>query len=118
MSKKLKLTTGQSYKSSVRFCLNPDGSMEQVIKIFNPKDEPTSVKVMTTAHGRLNLTKHGLSATITFDREKTSFDDMVQQFYAETDDMAAYITSHQPEIRQLAAESFTSQKPNVTIEQL
>jgi len=116
MSKKsIKLSTNRVFKGSVRFQLAEDGSLEQILKVFQPSSEPQSVPVFRTKYGQLRISKHTLTATITFNRDRLSYDDIVQLFYSETDEIADYISTHQAEIREAARAAYTDKAPVVQL---
>jgi len=113
--KTLKIQTGKAFKGSVKFNIAKDGSLEQVINLYKSAEEPQSVTLLTTAHGKLSATKHGLSVSLAFPREKMEPQAIVERFYAETDEMAEYISTHQPEIREQIRQAFADKSQTITI---
>lgn len=111
--KTLKIQTGKSLRGSVKFNIAEDGSLEQVIKLSQPAEEPQSIVLHTTAHGKLTATKHGLGASLFFDREKMDFETIIEKFFEETDAMAEYINSHEPEIREEIRQAFGAKSQTI-----
>lgn len=108
--KTLKIEAKKAYRGSVTFNVTKDGSLEQVINLYKAAEEPTSVVLHATPHGKLSATKHGLSIGLAFPREKMDYDEIIAQFYAETDEMAEYLGTHQPEIREQIRQAFEAKK--------
>lgn len=115
MGKTFKIQAGKAQRGSVRFNINKDGSLEQVINLYKESEEPVSTVLLKTKFGKLSASKHGLSASVFFDREKMNYDEIVERFYAETDEMAEYIAHHQPEIREAIRQAFGNKEQTITV---
>ena len=110
-----KITAGKAQRGSVRFNINKDGSLEQVINLYKESEEPVSTVLLKTKFGKLTASKHGLGISVFFDREKMNYDEIVERFYAETDEMAEYISNHQPEIREAIRQAFGNKEQTITV---
>lgn len=115
MSKVFKIEAGKAQRGSVRFNINKDGSLEQVINLYKQNEETVSTVLLKTKNGKLSASKHGLSMSVFFDREKMDYSEIVEQFYAETDEMAEYIAKHQPEIRETIRKTFGNKEQTITV---
>lgn len=115
MGKTFKIQAGKAQRGSVRFNIAKDGSLEQVINLYKESDEPVSTVLLKTKFGKLTASKHGLGASVFFDREKMNYDEIVERFYAETDEMAEYIAHHQPEIRESIRQAFGNKEQTITV---
>ena len=110
-----KITAGKAQRGSVRFNINKDGSLEQVINLYKESEEPVSTVLLKTKFGKLTASKHGLGISVFFDREKMNYDEIVERFYAETDEMAEYIANHQPEIKEAIRQAFGNKDQTITV---
>ncbi len=111
----MKVLTGKAHRGSITFSVGQDGQLEQVIKLYKESTEPQSVTLLSTAHGKLVATKRGLSMSLAFSREQMDFDTIKEKFYAETDEMAEYLATHQPEMIEEIRKTFTAKIPSITI---
>lgn len=115
MGKNIKIEANKAFRGSIRFNIDKDGALEQVINLYKQSDETVATTLLKTKFGKLTASKHGLSATISFNREKMNYDEIVQQFYAETDEMAEYIAHHQPEIKEAIRIAFDNKAQNIIV---
>ena len=114
-SKVLKIEAGKAQRGSVRFNITADGKLEQVINLFGKNEETVSTVLLKTKFGKITASKHGLGVSVFFDREKMNYDEIVERFYAETDEMAEYISNHQPEIREAIRQAFGNKEQTITV---
>ena len=114
--KTLKIEAKKAYRGSVTFNITKDGSLEQVINLYKAAEEPTSVVLHATPHGKLSATKHGLSVNFSFPREKLSYDQIMNHVYDETDEMMAYLQIQQPEIEKQILKTFGQSITKLTVE--
>lgn len=115
MAKVFKIEAGKAQRGSVRFNIAKDGSLEQVINLYKQNEETVSTVLLKTKNGKLAASKHGLGISVFFDREKMNYDEIVERFYAETDEMAEYIAHHQPEIKEAIRQAFGNKEQTITI---